>query len=56
VEFNIQYRNHWITVEVTQYHLRIKSRLEDVPPIRVAVNGEVTELRAGDTLDYSLTD
>jgi alpha,alpha-trehalase len=56
VDFNIQYRGHWITVEVTQHHLRVKSRLEDVAPIRVAVRGEISELSPGETLDYSLAD
>lgn len=56
VEFNIQYRNHYIKVEMTQHHLRLKSRLEDVSPINVAVNGEVTALSPGETLDYTLAD
>jgi alpha,alpha-trehalase len=54
IEFNIQYRNHWLTVEVTQHHLRVRSRLEDVDPIKVAVRGKVLELRPGEELEYSL--
>jgi alpha,alpha-trehalase len=56
VEFNIQYRSNWIKVEMTQHHLRVSSRLEDVFPINVAVNDEITELSPGETLDYTLAD
>jgi len=54
VWFNILYRKHWLTVEVTQRHLRVKSRLEDVDPIKVAVRDEVIELAPGEELEYPL--
>jgi alpha,alpha-trehalase len=54
VEFNIQYRNHWLTVEATRRNLRVRSRLEDVPPIKVAVKGKVINLNPGEELDYPL--
>jgi hypothetical protein len=54
VEFNAQQRNHWLNVELTHRHLRVKSRLEEVLPIESAVNHEVMELRPGETLEYAL--
>jgi alpha,alpha-trehalase len=54
VEFEVHYRNHWLTVEVTHRHLRVASRLEDVPPIKLVISGESRELAPGETVEYRL--
>jgi trehalose/maltose hydrolase-like predicted phosphorylase len=47
LELSVQYRKHWLDVEVSADHLRVTSRPTVAPPILVGLVHEVVELRPG---------
>ena len=56
VQFNIRYRGHWISVKVTGDLLRICSRPQDIPPIKIGFIDKVFDLKAGDWMEFKLND
>jgi alpha,alpha-trehalase len=54
LHFDIEYRRHWICVEIDKDRLRLTSRPQDIAPISVGFKGEVRTLSPGAALEFDL--
>jgi alpha,alpha-trehalase len=54
VRFDILYRQHWVNLVLTSNRLTVSTRPSTAAPIKVGFRDEVTELKAGDTVDFDL--
>lgn len=50
VSFDLRYRGHWLSLEVTHDSLELRSRRGTAPPVRVVADGRAEELRCGESL------
>jgi len=53
LEFPIIYRDHVITVNITDHTARVSSRPGDFPPVRVGCHGQLHDLAPGHSLEFS---
>ena len=54
LRFDIDYRHHWINVDIDHERLRLTAQPQDVPPIYVGYRDEIREFRPGTTLEFVL--
>jgi alpha,alpha-trehalase len=54
LQFEIEYRRHWIKVEIGKYVLRVSSRPQNIPPISIGFEGKVRALAPGEVLEFDL--
>ena len=51
---DILYRQHWVNLHITHSRLTVSTRPGAAAPIKIGFHDEVTELKAGDTLEFDL--
>lgn len=54
LRFDIDYRHHWINVDIDHERLRLTSQPQEIEPIKVGYRDDIREFRAGDTLEFDL--
>jgi alpha,alpha-trehalase len=54
LQFEIEYRRHWIKVEISKDVLRLTSRPQQIPPISIGFEGRVMALAPGETIEFDL--
>ncbi len=55
LEFEIGYRGHVVTVDLTTERLRLTAARVDRPPVEIEVGGERTALAPGETKEFALS-
>ncbi|MFC2014032.1 trehalose-phosphatase [Chloroflexota bacterium] len=54
IRFDILYRQHWIDLIINHTRLTLKARPGIAAPIKVGFRDKLTELKAGDTIEFDL--
>ena len=54
LRFDIDYRHHWINVDIDKDRLRLSSQPQDIHPIRVGYKDDIRVFEPGTTLEFKL--
>lgn len=54
LRFDIDYRHHWINVDIDHHRLRLISQPQEIEPIRVGYLDDIKVFEPGTTLEFDL--